>query len=136
MVDIARDPRWGRVAEGAGEDPYLGSEIAKAYVRGYQGDDLRAENTLMACVKHFALYGAPEAGRDYNTVDMSRISMFQNYLPPYKAAIDERAGSVMTAFNVIDMVPAIGNRWLMHELLREQWGFDGFVVTDRLYRRQ
>lgn len=130
MVDISRDPRWGRVAEGAGEDPYLGSEIAKAFVRGYQGDDLSAENTLMACVKHFALYGAAEAGRDYNTVDMSRISMRQNYLPPYKAAIDQGAGSVMTAFNVIDMVPATGNRWLMHELLREQWGFDGFVVTD------
>jgi len=130
MVDISRDPRWGRVAEGAGEDPYLGSEMAKAYVRGYQGDDLRAENTLMACVKHFALYGAPEAGRDYNTVDMSRVTMFQNYLPPYKAAIDEGAGSVMTAFNVIDMVPATGNEWLLNELLREQWGFDGFVVTD------
>lgn len=130
MVDISRDPRWGRVAEGAGEDPYLGSEMAKAYVRGYQGDDLRAENTLMACVKHFALYGAAEAGRDYNTVDMSRMTMFQDYLPPYKAAIDQGAGSVMTAFNVIDMVPATGNRWLMHELLREQWGFDGFVVTD------
>lgn len=130
MVDISRDPRWGRVAEGAGEDPYLGSEIAKAFVRGYQGDDLSAENTLMACVKHFALYGAAEAGRDYNTVDMSRLTMLQNYLPPYKAAIDQGAGSVMTSFNVIDMVPASGNRWLMHELLREQWGFDGFVVTD------
>jgi beta-glucosidase len=130
MVDISRDPRWGRVAEGAGEDPYLGSEMAKAYVRGYQGDDLTDENTLMACVKHFALYGAPEAGRDYNTVDMSRITMFQNYLPPYKAAIDQGAGSAMTAFNVIDRVPATGNEWLLNELLREQWGFDGFVVTD------
>ena len=130
MVDISRDPRWGRVAEGAGEDPYLGSEMAKAYVRGYQGDNLTDENTLMACVKHFALYGAPEAGRDYNTVDMSRITMFQNYLPPYKAAIDQGAGSAMTAFNVIDRVPATGNEWLLNELLREQWGFDGFVVTD------
>jgi len=130
MVDISRDPRWGRVAEGAGEDPYLGSEIAKAFVRGYQGEDLRDENTLMACVKHFALYGAAEAGRDYNTVDMSRISMFQDYLPPYKAAVDQGAGSVMTSFNVIDMVPATGNQWLLTDLLRARWGFDGFVVTD------
>ncbi|MCM8569017.1 beta-glucosidase BglX [Gramella jeungdoensis] len=130
MVDITRDPRWGRVAEGAGEDPYLGSKIARAYVRGYQGDDLSKENTIMACVKHFALYGAAEAGRDYNTVDMSRISMFQNYLPTYKAAFEEGAGSAMTSFNVIDMVPATGNKWLMTDLLRDQWGFDGFVVTD------
>ncbi|MDN3670235.1 beta-glucosidase BglX [Echinicola jeungdonensis] len=130
MVDISRDPRWGRVAEGAGEDPYLGSLIAKAYVRGYQGDDLSKENTIMACVKHFALYGAAEAGRDYNTVDMSRIAMFQDYLPPYKAAFDEGAGSAMTSFNVIDMVPATGNKWLMTDLLRDKWGFDGFVVTD------
>ena len=130
MVDISRDPRWGRVAEGAGEDPFLASEIAKAFVRGYQGDDLSAENTLMACVKHFALYGAAEAGRDYNTVDMSRIVMFQDYLPPYKAAFQEGAASAMTAFNVVDMVPATGNKWLMTDLLREKWGFDGFVVTD------
>ncbi|MCG8580906.1 MAG: beta-glucosidase BglX [Bacteroidales bacterium] len=130
MVDISRDPRWGRVAEGGGEDVWLGSRIAQAYVRGYQGDDLSAANTIMACVKHFALYGASEAGRDYNTVDMSRISMFQDYLPTYKAAFDEGAGSAMSAFNVIDMVPATGNRWLMTELLREQWGFSGFVVTD------
>ncbi|MBS2210297.1 beta-glucosidase BglX [Carboxylicivirga mesophila] len=130
MVDISRDPRWGRVAEGGGEDAWLGSRIAQAYVRGYQGDDLSANNTIMACVKHFALYGASEAGRDYNTVDMSKISMFQDYLPTYKAAFDAGAGSAMSAFNVIDMVPATGNRWLMTELLREQWGFDGFVVTD------
>lgn len=130
MVDISRDPRWGRVAEGAGEDPYLASKIARAYVRGYQGDDLSEENTLMACVKHFALYGAVEAGRDYNTVDMSKIVMFQDFLPPFKAAFDEGASSAMTAFNVVDMVPATGNKWLMTDLLREKWGFDGLVVTD------
>jgi len=130
MVDISRDPRWGRVAEGAGEDIWLGSKIAKAYVRGYQGNDISANNTIMACVKHFALYGASEAGRDYNTVDMSKISMFQDYLPTYKAAFDAGAGSAMSSFNVIDMVPATGNHWLMTELLREQWGFNGFVVTD------
>lgn len=130
MVDISRDPRWGRVAEGAGEDPFLGSEIARAYVRGYQGNDLSDKHTLMACVKHFALYGAPEGGRDYNTVDMSKIVMFQDYLSPYKAAIDEGAASVMTAFNVIDMVPATGNKWLLNDLLRDQWGFEGFVVSD------
>lgn len=130
MVDIARDPRWGRVAEGAGEDPYLGSAIAKAMVKGYQGDDLSKNNTIMACVKHFALYGAAEAGRDYNTVDMSRLSMYQNYLPPYKAAFDAGAGSAMSSFNVIDGIPATGNKWLLTDLLRKQWGFKGFVVTD------
>ena len=130
MVDISRDPRWGRVAEGAGEDPYLGSLIAKAYVKGYQGDDLSEENTILACVKHFALYGAPEAGRDYNTVDMSRITMYEDYLPPYKAAVEAGVGTAMTSFNVVDMVPATGNKWLMTDLLREDWGFDGFVVTD------
>ncbi|MDB5193488.1 MAG: bglX [Segetibacter sp.] len=130
MVDIARDPRWGRVAEGAGEDTYLGSQIAKAMVRGYQGNDLAANNTLMACVKHFALYGAAEAGRDYNTVDMSRQRMFEYYLPPYKAAIDAGVASVMTSFNEVDGIPATGNKWLMTDLLRKQWGFKGFVVTD------
>ncbi|WP_282038440.1 beta-glucosidase BglX [Saccharicrinis aurantiacus] len=130
MVDISRDPRWGRVAEGAGEDVYLGSKIAEAYVKGYQGNDLSAENTILACVKHFALYGASEAGRDYNTVDMSKISMFQDYLPTYKAAFDAGAATAMTSFNVIDMVPATGNKWLMTDLLRDQWGFNGFVVTD------
>lgn len=130
MVDIARDPRWGRIAEGAGEDPFLGSQIAKAYVHGYQGDDLSAPNTMMACVKHFALYGAPDAGRDYNTVDMSRIRMYNDYFPPYKAAVDAGVGSVMTSFNVIDYIPASGNKWLMTEVLRNQWGFEGFVVTD------
>lgn len=130
MVDIARDPRWGRVAEGAGEDPWLGAQIAKAMVHGYQGDDLSKDNTIMACVKHFALYGAAEAGRDYNNVDMSRMTMYQYYLPPYKAAFDAGAGSAMSSFNVIDGVPATGNKWLLTDLLRNQWGFKGFVVTD------
>ncbi len=130
MVDIARDPRWGRVAEGAGEDTYLGSQIAKAMVKGYQGNNLADKNTLMACVKHFALYGAAEAGRDYNTVDMSRIKMYEYYLPPYKAAIDAGAGSIMTSFNEIDGIPATGNKWLLTDLLRKQWGFKGLVVTD------
>lgn len=130
MVDIARDPRWGRIAEGAGEDPWLGSQVAKALVKGYQGNDLSLDNTMMACVKHFALYGAAEAGRDYNTVDMSRVSMYNYYLPPYKAAVDAGVGSVMTSFNVIDGVPSTGNHWLLTDLLRNQWGFKGFVVTD------
>lgn len=130
MVDISRDPRWGRVSEGSGEDVYLGSEIAKAMVSGYQGEDLTLNNTMLACVKHFALYGAPEAGRDYNTVDMSRIRMYNEYLPPYKAAIDEGVGSVMASFNEIDGVPATGNKWLLTDLLRDDWGFNGFVVTD------
>lgn len=130
MVDIARDPRWGRIAEGAGEDAYLGSRVAEAFVRGYQGNDLTANNTMMACVKHFALYGAAEAGRDYNTTDMSRLRMYNEYLPPYYAAVKAGVGSVMTAFNEVDGIPASGNKWLMSDLLRDQWGFDGFVVTD------
>lgn len=130
MVDLSRDPRWGRVSEGNGEDPYLSGEIAKAMVRGYQGNDLSADNTIMACVKHFALYGASEAGRDYNTVDMSRHRMYNEYLPPYRAAIDAGAGSVMASFNEIDGIPATANKWLLTEVLRKQWGFDGFVVSD------
>lgn len=130
MVDIARDPRWGRVSEGSGEDPYLGGEIAKAVVRGYQGKSLSLNNTMMACVKHFALYGGAEAGREYNTVDMSKIKMYEYYLPPYKAAIDAGAGSVMSSFNEIDGVPASANQWLLTDLLRKQWGFKGFVVSD------
>ena len=130
MVDIARDPRWGRVSEGAGEDPWLGSEIAKAMIRGYQGTDLSKDNTVLACVKHFALYGAGEAGRDYNTVDMSRVRMYNEYLPPYKAAVDAGVGSIMSSFNEIDGVPASGNKWLLTELLRRQWGFKGLVVSD------
>ncbi|QJB36568.1 beta-glucosidase BglX [Chitinophaga oryzae] len=130
MVDISRDPRWGRIAEGSGEDPYLGSRIAEAMVRGYQGKDYSQGTTLMACVKHFALYGAAEGGRDYNSVDMSRIKMFQYYLPPYKAAIDAGVGSIMTSFNDVDAVPATGNKWLLTDLLRKQWGFKGLVVSD------
>jgi beta-glucosidase len=130
MVDIARDPRWGRIAEGSGEDPYLGSQIAKAMVQGYQGNDLSKNNTIMACVKHYALYGAAEAGRDYNTVDMSRLRMFNEYLPPYKAAVDAGVGSVMSSFNEVDGVPATANKFLLTDVLRKQWGFKGFVVTD------
>jgi beta-glucosidase len=130
MVDITRDPRWGRFSEGSGEDPFLGGEIAKAMVKGYQGDDLAKFNTLMACVKHFALYGAGEAGRDYNTVDMSRVRMYNEYLPPYKAAVDAGVGSVMASFNEIDGVPATANKWLLTDLLRKEWNFKGFVVTD------
>ncbi|MHC0440504.1 beta-glucosidase BglX [Flavobacterium sp. 3-210] len=130
MVDISRDPRWGRVSEGSGEDPYLGSQIAKAMVNGYQQHDLSKNNSILACVKHFALYGAPEAGRDYNTVDMSHIRMFNDYFPPYKAAVDAGVGSVMASFNEIDGIPATGNKWLMTDVLRKQWGFKGFVVTD------
>jgi beta-glucosidase len=130
MVDIARDPRWGRIAEGAGEDPYLGAQIARAMVRGYQEDDFSRSNALMACVKHFALYGAAEAGRDYNTVDMSRLQMYNYYLLPYRAAVEAGVGSVMSSFNEVDAVPASGNRWLLTDLLRTQWGFQGFVATD------
>lgn len=129
MVDISRDPRWGRVSEGNGEDAYLGSQIAKAMVKGYQGS-LTKNNEIMACVKHYALYGAGEAGRDYNTVDMSRIRMYNEYFPPYKAAVDAGVGSVMASFNEVDGIPATGNKWLMTDVLRRQWGFKGFVVTD------
>ncbi len=130
MVDISRDPRWGRISEGSGEDAYLGSEIAKAMVRGYQGSDLSKNNTIMACVKHYALYGAAEAGRDYGTTDMSRVRMYNEYLPPYKAAVDAGVGSVMASFNEIDGVPATANKWLLTDVLRKQWGFKGFIVTD------
>ena len=130
MVDISREPRWGRVSEGSGEDPYLGSEIAKAMVYGYQGKDLSLKHTMLACVKHFALYGAPEAGKDYNTVDMSHMRMFNEYFPPYKAAVDAGVGTVMASFNEVDGIPATGNRWLMTELLRDQWKFNGMVVSD------
>lgn len=134
MVDISRDPRWGRVSEGNGEDPFLGGAIAKAMVLGYQGDklndQLKRSDEIMACVKHFALYGAGEAGRDYNTVDMSRNRMFNEYLYPYQAAVDAGVGSVMASFNEVDGVPATANKWLMTDVLRKQWGFNGFVVTD------
>ncbi len=129
MVDISRDPRWGRVSEGSGEDPYLGSEIARAMVKGYQGN-LTRKDEIMACVKHFALYGAIEAGRDYNTVDMSHVRMYNEYFPPYKAAVEAGVGSVMASFNEVDGIPATGNRWLLTDVLRKQWGFNGFVVTD------
>lgn len=129
MVDICRDARWGRIVEGAGEDPYLGCLIAKAMVKGYQGDYSLTSN-IMACVKHFALYGASEAGRDYNTVDMSRLRMYNEYFAPYKAAVEAGVGSVMTSFNLVDGIPATANAWLINDVLRKQWGFDGFVVTD------
>jgi len=130
MVDIARDPRWGRVMEGSGEDTWLGCKIAEARVKGFQGNDLKASNTLLACAKHFAAYGAPQAGRDYNTVDMSQLSLYEWYLPPYKACIDAGVISFMTSFNEISGVPSTCNKWLLSDLLRKEWGFKGFVVTD------
>jgi len=130
MVDIARDPRWGRISEGAGEDPWWGSQVARAMVKGYQGSNMKDADAVMACVKHFALYGGAEAGREYNTVDMSLIKMYQDYLPPYKAAVDAGAGSFMSSFNTINGIPATANQWLLTNLLRRQWGFKGFVVSD------
>ena len=130
MVDISVEPRWGRVSEGAGEDPFLGSQIAAARVRGFQGNDLADTTTVLACVKHFAAYGAPLAGRDYNTVDMSQRVFLDVYLPPYKAAIDAGALSVMSSFNEFDGVPATGNKYLLTDILRNQLGFKGFVVSD------
>lgn len=130
MVDINRDPRWGRASEGAGEDPYLGARIAEAMVRGYQGDSLKGNDEIMACVKHFALYGAAEAGRDYNTVDMSRQRMFNEYFEPYRAAADAGAGSFMASFNVVDGIPSSGNSWLFNDVLRGRWGWDGIVTAD------
>ena len=130
MVDISRDPRWGRVSEGSGEDPFLGAMIAEAMVRGYQGKNMERNDEIMACVKHFALYGAGEAGRDYNTVDMSRQRMFNDYMLPYEAAVEAGVGSVMASFNEVDGIPATANKWLMTDILRGQWGFNGFVVTD------
>jgi beta-glucosidase len=130
MVDISRDPRWGRIAEGAGEDPYLGSLVAKAMVLGYQTNNLANKDAILACVKHFALYGAAEAGRDYNSTDMSLIKMYNEYLPPYKAAVDAGALSVMASFNDINGTPATANKWLLTDVLRKQWVFKGFVVSD------
>ena len=131
MVDIARDARWGRIAEGNGEDPYLGAVLAEAYVRGYQGDDLRnSERHIMTCVKHFAFYGASESGRDYNIADMSRIRMYNEYMAPYRAAVRAGAGAVMSSFNTVDGVPATANRWLLTDLLRDEMGFEGLLVTD------
>ncbi|HCN53117.1 MAG TPA: beta-glucosidase BglX [Prevotella sp.] len=128
MVDIALDPRWGRVAEGAGEDPFLGSCIARALVEGIQGNF--GPHNAMACLKHYALYGAAEAGRDYNTVDMSHVRMYNQYFPPYEAAVKAGAGSVMSSFNLVDGIPATANDWLINDVLRRQWGFGGFLVTD------
>ena len=130
MVDIARDPRWGRVAEGAGEDPVLGSAMAKAYVRGYQGKDVSAPDSILACAKHFAAYGAAEAGRDYNTVDMSEKTLREIYLPPFKAAVDSGVWTIMTAFNALNGVPASANRHLLVDILRNEWGFRGVVDSD------
>lgn len=130
MVDISRDPRWGRISEGNGEDPFLGAQIAKAMIKGYQGNDLSKNNTLLACVKHYALYGAAEAGRDYGTTDMSRVRMFNEYMLPYKAAVEAGVGSVMASFNEIDGLPAHGNKWLLTDVLKKQWGFKGMVVSD------
>ncbi|MGB9154117.1 MAG: beta-glucosidase BglX [Alphaproteobacteria bacterium] len=129
MVDIARDPRWGRIAESSGEDTYLGSRIAAAMVRGYQGDDLSRHDTVMSCVKHF-VYGTVEGGKEYNSVDMSPIRMHETYLPPFKAAIKEGAGSIMTSFNDINGIPATAHKELVTQVLRKEWGFEGVVVTD------
>lgn len=129
MVDISLDARWGRVAESGGEDPFLGSQIAQAYVRGYQGDQYDTDR-VMACVKHYGLYGAVEGGRDYNTVDMSHLRMYNQYFPPYKAAAEAGAGSFMSSFNLVDGQHATANRWLLTDVLRNQWNFNGFVVTD------
>lgn len=130
MVDVARDPRWGRIVEGAGEDTYLNSLIAVARVKGFQGDDIGANNTLLACAKHFAAYGAAQAGRDYHTVDISERTLREVYLPPFKAALDAGVRTFMTSFNDVDAVPASGSKFLLTDILREEWGFDGFVVTD------
>lgn len=130
MVDVSREPRWGRVSEGSGEDAYLSSVIARARVRGFQGDDLAATNTVVACAKHFAAYGAAQAGRDYHTVDMSERVLRETFLPPFKAALEEGVGTFMTSFNEIFGVPASGSDFLLDQILKTEWGFDGFVVTD------
>jgi beta-glucosidase len=130
MVDIARDARWGRIVEGAGEDPYLGSAMAAAYVRGYQGARLNDPQSMMACVKHYVAYGAAEAGRDYNTVDMSERTLFQVYLPPFHAAVDAGAGSIMSAFNTLNGVPSTSNWFTLTHILRQEWGFQGIVISD------
>src|SRR5580658_4922240 len=130
MVDISRDPRWGRTTEGAGEDAYLGAAMARAYIRGYQGDDLSQPGRVAASVKHFAAYGAAEAGREYNTTDMSEIRLRQVYLPPYKSAVEAGAATIMSAFNALNGVPATANPFLMQKVLRDEWGFNGFVVSD------
>ena len=130
MVDIARDPRWGRIAEGAGEDPYLGSVMATARVEGFQGTDLSSSNTILSCLKHFVAYGGAEAGRDYNTVDMSEKTLREIYLPPFKAGVEHGALSVMSAFNSLNGIPASANHFTLTKILRQEWRFDGFVVSD------
>jgi len=130
MVDISRDPRWGRTQEGAGEDPYLGAAMARAYIHGYQGDDLSRPGSVAASVKHFAAYGAAEAGREYNTTDMSESRLYQVYLPPYKAAVEAGAATIMSAFNALNGVPSTENSFLLQDVLRNEWGFDGLVVSD------
>lgn len=130
MIDVTRDPRWGRIAESSGEDPYLTAMVARAKIRGFQGDDLSAVNTMLACAKHFAAYGAPQAGRDYHTVDMSEMTLRNKFLPPFLAAVDEGVASFMTAFNELFGVPATGSHYLLTQVLRDEWGFNGFVVTD------
>ena len=130
MVDIARDPRWGRIVESSGEDPYLGSALARAWVRGYQQDDLSRPDSVAVSVKHFAAYGAAIAGRDYNAVDMGEISLRQVYLEPYRAAVDAGAATLMSSFNSINGVPATANSFTLSQILRNEWGFDGFVVSD------
>lgn len=130
MVDISRDPRWGRTQEGAGEDAYLGAAMAGAYIRGYQGDDLSLPTSVAASVKHFAAYGAAEAGLEYNTTDMSESRLQQDYLPPYKAAVEAGTATIMSAFNALNGVPASANRYLLQDVLRDRWGFNGFVVSD------
>ncbi|KAA3640286.1 MAG: glycosyl hydrolase, partial [Bacteroidetes bacterium] len=130
MVDIARDPRWGRISEGAGEDVYLSNLISEARVHGFQGSDLQAGNTIAACAKHYAAYGAAQAGRDYHTVDISERVLREIYLPPFKVAKEAGVRTFMTSFNELDGVPATGNKKLLTDILRTEWGFDGFVVTD------
>ena len=128
MVDLVRDPRWGRVMESSGEDPYLNGEMAKATVEGYQGD--MGKYNIAACVKHFAAYGAAEGGRDYNTVDMSERTLREYYLPAYKSAVDAGVKMLMTAFNIVDGEPCVGNKHLVKDILRDEWGFDGIVISD------
>jgi beta-glucosidase len=130
MVDIARDPRWGRIAEGAGEDPFVGRQMAAARVRGFQGPSFNDRTSLLACAKHYAAYGGAEGGRDYNTVDVSERTLRDVYLPPFKAAVDAGAGTLMAAFNEIGGVPSSANPYLLHQVLRREWGFQGFVVSD------
>merc|ERR1712159_497640 len=130
MVDISRDARWGRVMEGAGEDPFLGSLIAKARVRGFQGDDLSEVNTIVACAKHFAGYGFSEAGRDYNTTDFNHYTLHNTIMPPFKAAVDAGVRTFMNSFNTLDEIPATGHKHIQRDILKGDWNFDGFIVSD------